>query len=180
MVTESEKSQILSYARNLLKSMVCSGAEPEMPDLPVLHENGCCFVTLMMMPERMLRGCIGHLEAFEPLGENIARNVANAAFSDPRFEPLEPDEYPSVALEISILSPRKSIASLTEFELGRDGIAMECAGHHAVFLPQVPREQHWDKETTLRYLSRKAGLPENAWQSPETSFETFTAQVLEE
>jgi AMMECR1 domain-containing protein len=50
----------------------------------------------------------------------------------------------------------------------------------AVFLPQVAPEQGWDLETTLRHLSRKAGLPPNAFKDPETTFEVFQADVFGE
>jgi AMMECR1 domain-containing protein len=46
-----------------------------------------------------------------------------------------------------------------------------------VFLPQAAPEQGWDLTTTLRQLSRKAGLPADAWQSGRLY--RFTAEIID-
>ena len=63
--------------------------------------------------------------------------------------------------------------------LGRDGMTLEKDGRFAVFLPQVAPEQGWDLPTTLSALSRKAGLPADAWREG-ARFETFRAEVFHE
>ena len=50
----------------------------------------------------------------------------------------------------------------------------------AVFLPQVAPEQGWDLAETLTNLSRKAGLPPDAWKSPAAKFTVFEAIVFRE
>jgi AMMECR1 domain-containing protein len=52
-------------------------------------------------------------------------------------------------------------------------------GRRAVFLPQVATEQGWDRATMLEHLSRKAGLPSDAWRRGAT-FEVFTAWIFGE
>jgi AMMECR1 domain-containing protein len=47
-------------------------------------------------------------------------------------------------------------------------------------LPQVAPEQGWDLPETLRHLSLKAGLSEEAWEDPQTEFLVFTAEVFQE
>ena len=139
------------------------GAElPSPPPLPRLAEPGACFVTLKEGGD--LRGCIGNIEAFEPLGENLIRNAINASQSDPRFPPLEPEELRETVIEVSILTLPEPIADPLKFELGVDGIILRQGGRGAVFLPQVAPEQGWDQRTTLEYLSRKAGLPADGWR----------------
>jgi len=49
-----------------------------------------------------------------------------------------------------------------------------------VFLPQVPVEQGWDHDTYLSELCRKAGLPRDAWKSPDAKLSVFTGQVFGE
>ncbi|MFA6690319.1 MAG: AmmeMemoRadiSam system protein A, partial [Sphaerochaetaceae bacterium] len=149
------------------------------PAIPELSERRACFVTLKDGTDN-LRGCIGNIEAFEPLGENLARNAYNAAFSDPRFAPLEPEELPEIRIELSILTPVVSIEDPTKFEIGKDGIILRQGTRGAVFLPQVPPEQGWDQVTTLEYLSRKAGLAPDGWKVPGTTFQTFRAEVFGE
>ncbi|MDD3886426.1 MAG: AmmeMemoRadiSam system protein A [Victivallaceae bacterium] len=179
MFSPGEERDILAFVRAVIAAEFANGVNsPAVPEIAQLAEKGACFVTIKEMGD--LRGCIGNLEAFELLGENLRRNAINAAFSDPRFPPLDPGEFEEISIEISILTPPRRIASLDEFELGRDGIILECRGRGAVFLPQVAPEQGWDKPTTLDYLSRKAGLAEEAWRGADAVFSTFRAVVFSE
>ena len=176
--TRAERVRLLQFVREALERDLAGAELPAPPPFPRLAETGTCFVTLKEAGE--LRGCIGNIEAFEPLGENLLRNAINASQSDPRFPPLEAEELPFILIELSILTPASPIASAEEFRIGQDGIILRLGGRGAVFLPQVAPEQHWDRETTLRYLSRKAGLPEDAWRRPEARLFTFQAEVFGE
>lgn len=176
--TRAERVRLLQFVREALERDLAGAELPAPPPFPRLAETGSCFVTLKEAGE--LRGCIGNIEAFEPLGENLLRNAINASQSDPRFPPLEAEELPFILIELSILTPASPIASAEEFRIGQDGIILRLGGCGAVFLPQVAPEQHWDRETTLRYLSRKAGLPEDAWRRPEARLFTFQAEVFGE
>lgn len=131
-----------------------------------------------LVREGKLRGCIGSLEAREPLVDSITHAAVSAAH-DPRFPALERSELGRVALEISVLSPMRPVPSPEEIELGTHGVLLGKGGRHAVFLPQVATETGWDRATFLSQLSLKAGLPRDAWKSGAT-FEIFTAQVFHE
>ena len=54
-----------------------------------------------------LRGCMGSLEATEPLVVNVARNAYLAAFRDPRFGKLTCDEFANLEIHISLLKPAR-------------------------------------------------------------------------
>lgn len=177
--TTQERRWILAFVREVIGSELRNAPMPVAPAIPELDERRACFVTLHDCCGN-LRGCIGNLEAFEPLKENLVRNALNAAFSDPRFPPLEPEELNETVIEVSILTPPEPIADPLNFEIGVDGIILRQGGHGAVFLPQVAPEQGWDQRTTLEYLSRKAGLSADGWQRPGTRFETFRAEVFGE
>src|SRR5688572_12583098 len=56
-----------------------------------LTDPGACFVTLHL--DSHLRGCIGSLQAYQPLIIDVAHNAFNAAFHDPRFLPLTEAEF---------------------------------------------------------------------------------------
>ena len=105
----------------------------------------------------------------------MRHNALNAAFRDPRFPALDPEELPEIRFEVSILSAPKPIAGPEEFQIGEHGIILQKNGRSAVFLPQVAPEQGWDRVTTLNYLAMKAGLVANAWQMPDARFFVFTA-----
>ena len=47
-----------------------------------------------------------------------------------------------------------------------------------LLLPQVPVEEHWDRAQFLEEVCYKAGLPKNAWQSPDADLFRFTALVF--
>src|SRR2546423_3973150 len=136
------------------------GSTPSF-DAPWLRQAGATFVTLMK--DGALRGCIGSLEASRPLGTDVAKNAVAAAFRDPRFPPVMPDEWPSVRLEVSLLSPPKPMRFADEADLlaqlrpGEDGVILEAEGRRATYLPQV-WESIPDKRLFMRELARKAGL----------------------
>jgi AMMECR1 domain-containing protein len=71
------------------------------------------------------------------------------------------------------------VASPRDIVLARDGVLLNKQGRGAVFLPQVAPEQGWTLDMTLSALSRKAGLPMNAWQSG-ADLQVFQALVFHE
>lgn len=87
---------------------------------PWLNEPGASFVTLN--EHGALRGCIGTLEAYRPLGRDVAEHAVDAAARDPRFPPVTPDEYPSLDIEVSVLSPPEPImvAAAADAALGAE------------------------------------------------------------
>ncbi len=106
---------------------------------------------------------------------SVAHNAASAAFGDPRFGILQEDEYPKLEYHISVLTSPKSVGSHHDIVLGRDGVILRLGAARSVFLPEVATDQGWDLQTTLEYLSRKAGLDRDAWQEAELSvFQTIS------
>jgi len=166
-------------------SLVSAVTGEEMPDLldtfpssvrEELSRPRGAFVTLE--EDGDLRGCIGQILPGGAVGDVVREMAVAAALEDPRFQPVSPKELPDVSLEVSVLTPPRAVAGAGDIVLGRDGILLSCRGRRAVFLPQVAPEQGWDLVTTLSQLSRKAGLPPDAWKREGASFETFQAQVF--
>jgi len=126
------------------------------------------FVTLET--HNQLRGCIGSIEAYRPLAEDVANNAYGAAFRDTRFAPLQPGELPDLHIQISVLTNPEPIHAATEQDLlqqlipGEDGVLLEDGLHRATFLPQV-WEQLPSPHLFLAHLKEKAGLPSNYWSS---------------
>ncbi|MDD4817553.1 MAG: AmmeMemoRadiSam system protein A [Victivallaceae bacterium] len=174
-----QRRAVLEYVRSVIEHRLAGIPAPARPDMAELRGLGSCFVTLNDASGE-LRGCIGSIEAVEPLGDSLERNALNAALCDPRFPPVEPDELPELHIEVSVLTPLRLIASPAEFVVGRHGILFELGRSHAVFLPQVAVEQGWDAETTLNFLANKAGLPKEAWRHPQARFSVFEAEVFGE
>ena len=137
-----------------------------LPNGEWLQREAATFVTLEKRGQ--LRGCIGSLQADLPLGRSVAEHTLAAAFNDPRFEPLQPEEWAELTAEISILTPMEPLPvqdwSDLEAKLqpGVHGLVVRAPGHSATFLPAV-----WDDlpeiEVFLDQLWRKAGLRPRAW-----------------
>ncbi len=126
-----------------------------------------------------LRGCIGQPQPTFPLYYGTAQAALDAAERDPRFEPVQAAELPKLEVEVTVLSPRREIASYREITIGTHGVVLEKNGHAALFLPQVAPEQGWNVEQMLGALSEKAGLPRDAWREG-AKLSVFTCQVFEE
>ena len=90
-----------------------------------------------------LRGCIGTMEATEPLVDAIVDAAVSAAH-DPRFPELDASELPEVELEVSVLSPMRPVPGPDAIVLGKHGVLLTKSGRRAVFLPQVATETGWD------------------------------------
>ena len=176
------RAYLLRVARASIESAV-KGVPYSRPPFPVSHSpvnaKMGAFVTLNDRTTGALRGCIGEILPIRPLVAAVASRAVDSARRDPRFTPVSESELGTIRVEISALTPPKPVASWRDIVLGRDGITLEKDGAFAVFLPQVAPEQGWDLETTLSYLSRKAGLSADAWRSGAT-FETFQAEVFHE
>jgi AmmeMemoRadiSam system protein B/AmmeMemoRadiSam system protein A len=142
-----------------------------------LTEPRGAFVTLTR--EGALRGCIGHIEAVQPLFASVTDNARSAALADPRFPPVGPAELDRIAIEVSALTPLRPVAAADQIVIGRHGIVLAKGGAKAVFLPQVAPEQGWDLATTLSHLAQKAGLPADGWREG-AQFSVFEAETMHE
>ena len=182
-LTAEDKQVLLALARETI-SRALKGEKPSDPEelgvqpTPAMQRKMGGFVTLTIGGE--LRGCIGEIFPRRPLADVVLDHALDAAFEDPRFPPLTAREFAQVKIEISALTPPVPVASYQDIEIGRHGMVIELGGRSAVFLPQVAPEQGWDLATTLTYLSRKAGLPGNAWKDPRAQFTVFEAVVFHE
>jgi AmmeMemoRadiSam system protein A len=136
------------------------------PEHPALHLPGATFVTLTRQGE--LRGCIGSLEAYRLLDQDVRENARAAAFRDRRFAPLSAGELAAIRVEVSLLTPAEPISFATEEDAvrqlrpGIDGVILESDRHRGTFLPQV-WEQLPDPWEFMSELKRKAGLAEDSW-----------------
>ncbi len=131
-----------------------------------LGDRLAAFVTLTRAGQ--LRGCIGHLEAMQPLVCDVVDNAFAAAFQDPRFPPLARAELAGLDVHISVLSPSEPMTFASEADLlaqirpGVDGLILTEGQARGTFLPSVweslPRSRDF-----LNQLKRKAGLPADHW-----------------
>ncbi len=136
-----------------------------------LTERRATFTTLRL--EGDLRGCRGTLVAERPLAEDVSLSAFQAAFEDPRFEPLRKFELDVVRLEVAVLTPMQPFPVadeddlLAQLEPGVDGLVLIAGLRRATFLPKV-----WDQlpepKAFLGALKLKAGLSRDYWSNDIT------------
>ncbi|WP_457668675.1 AmmeMemoRadiSam system protein A [Thiolapillus sp.] len=168
-LNEQQRDILLKTARASIRTGLSKGhplAVNPADFEEALQAERATFVTLNERGE--LRGCIGHLEAIQPLIKDVADNAFSAAFQDSRFPPVSDQEFDQLEIHISVLSPPQPLSFLSEEDLlrqirpGVDGLILEDGYYRGTFLPSV-WEQLPRKEEFLAHLKLKAGLPANYW-----------------
>jgi len=173
-----QKRALLRHARCTIDQYLRTRTAPlPRADDPELLVARGAFVTLKKNGE--LRGCIGHMGEDRPLYRVVSETALKSAFSDRRFAPLTLEEWGEIAIEISVLTPRRRVAKPGDIVVGRDGVVIEKDGRSAIFLPQVAPEQGWSREEMLDHLCAKAGLPGGCWKKEARLF-VFQADVFHE
>jgi AmmeMemoRadiSam system protein A len=183
-LTLEEQKILLRLAREAMERGV-RGEEIsplELDSLPArLREAGSSFITLTLRGQ--LRGCIGGLEAHQPLAQDVYEHAVAAALKDPRFPPVREDELSWIQIEVSLLTCpipleyRDANELLSKLRPHVDGVVLRDDSYHrATFLPQV-----WEKipdcEEFLCNLCYKMGLEPDIWRRKH--FEVLTYQVEE-
>jgi AmmeMemoRadiSam system protein A len=181
-----ERLELLHLARSAMESGV-KGFGIAKLDLnlvpPRLRKPGASFVTLTA--GGALRGCIGGLEATQPLAEDVRIHAVAAALEDFRFPPVVPDELPNISIEISRLTPLRSVEYdnpsdlLTKLHPCIDGVVLKDGSRRATFLPQV-----WSKvpepDIFLTMLCQKMGLPGDTWRIRKLSVFRYQIEEIHE
>lgn len=181
MITTEHESILLRIAREAIEGEL-EGRSARLDvaayDDPLQRPAGA-FVTLKTR-EGDLRGCIGSIVPIFPLCQAVATSAINAAFRDPRFQPLTPAEWPGIGIEISVMGPILRVTDLEEIVSGLDGLIVSLGHRAGLLLPQVAVEHGWDRDTFLSHTCSKAGLPRDSWRSPAVKIERFRAHVFSE
>jgi AmmeMemoRadiSam system protein A len=184
--TTDEQAQLLALARQSLRAAAAgeSRAYPNLETLsPRLCEQRACFVTLMIGAD--LRGCTGTLAARRSLAEEVAVTTAQTALNDPRFSAVTVGEVPRIHIEISVLTPSQPLKFNSPDEIPRllrpliDGVTLRLGPYRSTFLPQV-WERVPDPLLFLSMLSRKMGLPGDAWRHEGIEVEIYQTVIIED
>ncbi|MGD8547322.1 MAG: AmmeMemoRadiSam system protein A [Thiohalophilus sp.] len=184
MIDPADKSVLLDIARHSIEHGL-QYARPLIPDVhnysEKLQEITASFVTLKIHGQ--LRGCIGSLEARQPLVMDVAENAYAAAFRDPRFPPVSESEFTQLEYHISLLTPAEPLQFRDEADLisqlqpNVDGLVLEDGRHRGTFLPSV-WESLPDRKQFLQQLKLKAGLSPDYW-SDTVKVSRYTVEDVE-
>ncbi len=178
-LTPEEKRYLLNLARKTIEARAHHlPLEYPEPISETLKEPRGAFVTLHKRGQ--LRGCIGYIEGIKPLYLTIIEMAEAAAFNDPRFPPVQPDEVDELDIEISVLTPLKRVNDISEIQVGMHGILIKRGVFQGLLLPQVATEYGWDRETFLDQTCLKAGMEPGCWRDPDTEIYIFSADIFSE
>jgi AmmeMemoRadiSam system protein A len=169
-LSPEEGAILLRLARQSIEEAVHGKlpSPPPLESLPArLQAPGTTFVTLTIHGE--LRGCIGALEAYQPLALDVLEHALGAAFQDYRFPPLEANELEGLEIEVSRLTSPQPLGYERPNELlerlrpGIDGVILRDGLRRATFLPQV-WEKLPDPSDFLDHLCAKMGASPDLWR----------------
>ncbi len=182
-LSPEEQQTLLRLAREAMTQRVngkkLSRLDPSLLT-QTLREEGASFVTLTKRGE--LRGCIGALEPYQSLAEDVRAHAVSAALEDPRFPPVREGELMAIQIEVSRLtrpSPlvyKDAAELLSKIRPHVDGVVLRDGSRRATFLPQV-----WEKipkpDEFMDNLCYKMGANYDAWRTKH--LEVLTYQVEE-
>lgn len=169
LLTKQHQQILLQIAKDSIAYGLAQGKALSVTatDYPAeLQEIRATFVTLEIGGN--LRGCIGMLEAMQPLVVDVAKNAFMAAFRDYRFSPVSETEYPKLEIHISILTPSEPLVFESEEDLisqlrpNVDGLIMQEGRRRGTFLPSVWESLPQPRQF-LQQLKLKSGLPIHYW-----------------
>ncbi len=185
-VSDADRKLLLSLARQSIENFTNGTSVPLIDKRslsPVLQEQGACFVTLTS--RGYLRGCVGALEAYQSLAEDVCEHAVAAAFQDYRFPPVQARELKDIEIEISYLTKPEPLKYENPDDLPKllrpniDGVVLRDGGRRATFLPQV-----WEKipnpEEFLEELCMKMGAPADLWRRKRLNVTIYQVEEFHE
>ncbi len=185
-LSHQEKKLLLQIARDAISRALQEQGQRDLDaeDFPSqLKEPGASFVTLTI--NGVLRGCIGSIEASQPLVVDVRDRALAAAFEDPRFPPLSSRELNDVMIEVSVLTSPERLNYQDPSDLpdllrpGVDGVILRHQYRRATFLPQV-WETLTSPELFLGRLCQKMGMPADTWKRYHLEVETYQVEKFTE
>jgi AmmeMemoRadiSam system protein A len=185
-LTAEEKQTLLELARQALEDGV-RGHKLTQLDLqaltPRLREPGASFVTLTVHGN--LRGCIGALEPYQSLADDVREHAIAAALQDYRFPNVRSEELSQIDIEVSRLTHPVPLEYTTPEDLlsklrpGIDGVVLRDGARRATFLPQV-WEKLPDPADFLDNLCYKMGAAPDLWRKKHLDVLVYQVEEFHE
>lgn len=185
MISEDQGKKLLKIAReSIISEFKDSKYEASDEIKKEFNDKKGCFVTLNINGN--LRGCTGYPEPIVSLYEAVIESAKNAAFNDPRFNPVSEEEFKRVKIEVTVLTKPELIKVSTpeeylkKIQIGKHGLMVEKAYNRGLLLPQVPVEWKWNVKEFLEHTCTKAGLAADSWMDLDTNVYWFEGKVFSE
>jgi AmmeMemoRadiSam system protein A len=185
-LTKEERTLLLKAARRALELGVAG--EPIGPlNLETypskLRDPGATFVTLTIAGQ--LRGCVGALEPYQPLIEDVCEHAIAAALQDYRFPAVRAEELQEISIEISRLTEPAPLDYqdakdlINKLRPGIDGVVLKDGLRRATFLPQVWHKIP-DPVEFLNHLCVKMGSPSDLWRRKKLDVLVYQVEEFHE
>lgn len=185
-LTIAEQNVLLRLAREAMERGVKGEGLPPLDETlltPNLREEGSSFITLT--EHGQLRGCIGSLEPYQSLADDVREHAVAAALQDPRFPPVSKEELNGIKIEVSrltrpiLLEYKDANDLLAKLCPHVDGVILRDGFHRATFLPQV-WEKIPDRAEFLSNLCYKMGADPNLWRNKHLDVLTYKVEEFHE
>jgi AmmeMemoRadiSam system protein A len=132
------------------KSLPCPNPLPDD-----LKQNAGAFVTIKNQDS--LRGCVGTMTPkYKNLAEEVIRNAIRSANEDPRFDPVDKRELPSLTFSVDVLTPLEKINDLEEHNVKQFGLVVRGESKQGVLLPDLDNIKTANQQ--LKVCLRKGDL----------------------
>ena len=148
---------LVKLARSSAEHFIETGKPLTCPDpLPEsLKKNAGVFVSIKK--QGSLRGCIGTITPkYKNLAEEVIQNALLAASQDPRFNPIQQRELPSLTFSVDVLTPLEKIENLQGHNIKKSGLLVQGEGKQGVLLPDL--ENIKSAEQQLKVCLKKGGF----------------------
>ena len=185
-LTLEEKTTLLRLGREALETGVKGNPLPPIDEAsltPALRAEGASFVTLTV--HGRLRGCIGALEPYQPLVDDVREHAVAAALQDYRFHPVQPGVLGKIDIEVSRLTIpvpldyTDTADLLAKLHPGVDGVILRDGIRRATFLPQV-WEKIPDPSEFLENLCYKMGAAPDTWKKKKLQVLIYQVEEFQE
>ena len=185
-LTLDEQKTLLRMARDAMEHGVKNEKLPSLDEsvlTPRLREDGASFVTLTVRGQ--LRGCIGALEPYQSLAEDVREHAIAAALKDPRFPPVREEELSGIRIEVSRMTPPVALEYkdandlLSKLHPFVDGVILRDGFQRTTFLPQV-WEKIPDPADFLDNLCYKMRATPDLWRSKHLDVLTYRVDEFHE
>ncbi len=186
-LTTEERQTLLKLARQALEASVRGQALPPLDPASLssrLRQPGASFVTLTRRGE--LRGCVGALEAYQSLAEDVREHASAAALQDYRFHPVQPQELSEIQIEISCLTPpagpgiratRRSGGRFAPAHRWRD--ALRWLAQEPPFCRRSGKSCR-TPQTSSAHLCQKMGASPDLWRRRKLRVQTYQVEEFHE
>ncbi len=180
-LTEEDKTELrnlIVVAREAVLRAWENGAPEQWVDYPYAAIDQGVIVRFVL--EKTPQGCLAFYRGVDDLTLGARLAALNAAFHDPRYQPLQKAEVKRLEIEVCIVSKLIRMSNPMDFALGKELVYMMHPNGSVLMQPSLARDFKWNKKAFLEALCRKEGLPQDAWKDHGVVFYRAAIKELRE